>query len=111
MTGNGHHKDDFLARFEPPIAVDNQHIEKSEAAAGLRFDFLKRSFGHARIVLQRHRRYLLAKVQVAHRAEEDRRAANGVVALPQRGKFFCKVEGLFLHPDQAVRLLAFSPAA
>src|SRR5262245_3935229 len=75
MAARDRHQHDLVVRLQLAVAVDHGVVHDLPARARLFDDLLDRVFGHARVVLERHR------IIAAHLADEARHRADAVVLL------------------------------
>lgn len=84
--------------------MNNQRVVQRPASAGFRFDRFKLTFGHAGVMLQRHRRHRLAALprlmDIAHQTDKHAHAAHRRVAGGEGGQFSADVEIFRLNPHR-----------
>ena len=99
MRRGGSDQDDAVARFEPAVAMDDEHRGQRPAFARLGLDLAQLAFGHAGIVFERHRAHRLAAREVTDQTDE---AAHGAGTRGLFGEAFelgADVEIVLLDPD------------
>ena len=99
MGRGGSHEDDAIARFEAPVAMDDEAVDQIPARSRLILDAPQLFLGHGGIVFQGHRPDRRLAGQIAHQTDEGADAADPVAAVAEPRHFGADVEILALHPD------------
>ena len=86
------HQHDLVAGPQRPDTMDHASAADVEAPARLGDHRVDRLFGHARVVLELHRRDVRAVVAVAHGADEGGDGTHFAIAVAQRCHFGGEVE-------------------
>ncbi len=104
MRRGGRDQHDAVARFEPAIAMDDQHGVKRPAPVSLGLDLGELFLGHAGIMLEGQRGDAITAAHIAHQPDKARDPADPVIAVGEPFEFGADIEILALHPDHWLSL-------